>query len=513
MAIVITRIRDNFRQLRWKLTFSYTAVTVGTLLIVVLVLALLIFPRVLTPSGVVTPEMWITATNEQVVPVFYGALIQSPPDQDLIRRLLVNTERIGATITSQDFLQIGQIELMAKATAEVDFVLLDSSGALLGTSHRGLVPLVEYGQPFDEEAVPGLAGPLQAALEGQTDPQRLFSVIEPDEEFIWAVPVIGAGNRQGELLGAIIVRLDSFPSSGDLAAHTIILISRGLLVIVLAAGVIGGLFGSLTAEGMVSRFDRLWSVTTAWSQGDFSRFVHDASGDEISQLARRLNTMAVQLRELLVSRQQIAVTQERNRLARDLHDSAKQQALAASFQLGTAQTLLDQDDIPGVRRHLIEAENLIDSVRLELTDLIHELRPPEHDQRKLDESVGDYAVEWAHQNQVRLNLELEPGVVLAPEVHKTLYRIVQEALANVARHSGATAAIVRLWQAPGSTTLEIEDDGCGFDPDDQHDGVGLRSMRERAVNLDGTMCVTSEPGEGTLISITIPTGTDQKEEG
>ena len=83
---MIARIRESFRQLRWKLTFSYTAVTVGTLLIVVLFIALLVFPRVLLPGGAVTPEMWISATNEQVVPIFYGALNQSPPDQDLIAR-------------------------------------------------------------------------------------------------------------------------------------------------------------------------------------------------------------------------------------------------------------------------------------------------------------------------------------------------------------------------------------------------------------------------------------------
>ena len=498
-----TRLRNSIRQLRWKLTFSYTAVTVGTLLIVVLTLALLVFPAVLTPGGAITADDWIAATDEQVVPIFYGALIQSPPDRVRIQQLLQSAGQIGATITGQDFLRVGQIQLTAKATAEIDFALVGSGGELLGTSHRGLLPLVEYGQTFDPQSVPGLAGPLEAALAGRTDPEELFSVLEPEEEFIWVVPVLDTNQQSEAVLGAVIVKLDSFPARRDLAYHSLTLVARGLLLIVLGAGLVGGLFGSLTAEGIVSRFGRLWTATEAWSRGDFSRFVHDPAGDEISQLARRLNAMAVQLKELLTSRQQVAVAEERNRLARDLHDSAKQQALAASFQLGTALALLDQDPA-AARKHLVEAEGLVDSVRLELTDLIHELRPPDIEGRELDEAIRDYAVEWAHQNDIRLDLELDGGATLSPEAYKAVYRIVQEALANVARHSRAATASIGWRSDPAGATLLIRDDGSGFDTGAWYGGMGLKSMRERAESLDGTFSITSEPGRGTAVSVTVP---------
>ena len=100
------------------------------------------------------------------------------------------------------------------------------------------------------------------------------------------------------------------------------------------------LFGSLTAKRMVDRLKHLEQAANAWSRGDFSVFIDDPTGDEISQLAHHLNNMAEQLQDLLKRRQAMAISEERNRLARDLHDSAKQQALAASFQLGTASPCL-----------------------------------------------------------------------------------------------------------------------------------------------------------------------------
>ncbi len=104
----------------------------------------------------------------------------------------------------------------------------------------------------------------------------------------------------------------------------------------------GAIFGSYFCPWAGHPLQALISnATDAWSEGDFSKFIDDPTGDEISQFAQRLNNMAKQLQSLLRRRQEMAVSEERNRLARDLHDSAKQQALAASFQLGTALTLYE----------------------------------------------------------------------------------------------------------------------------------------------------------------------------
>jgi NarL family two-component system sensor histidine kinase LiaS len=271
---------------------------------------------------------------------------------------------------------------------------------------------------------------------------------------------------------------------------------------------IGTLFGALTARGMVQRLQRVSRVTDAWSQGDFSEFIDDLAGDEISQLAVRLNIMAEQLQKYLQRSQQMAVSEERNRLARDLHDSAKQEALAASFHLGTALTLFDRDP-EQAKNHLVEADNLVDSVRVELTDLIHELRPPAANGTQFDETINEYIIEWAHQTRIGANFEVEGIADLPLEIKQAIYRIMQEALANVARHSSADHIEVDLSFRDNLVEFSVSDDGAGFDAQKQHDGMGLDSMRERAERLNGSLQIDSEPGQGSKVRVSFPI--DQQE--
>jgi NarL family two-component system sensor histidine kinase LiaS len=281
------------------------------------------------------------------------------------------------------------------------------------------------------------------------------------------------------------------------------LVSWSLLVFLLAAGLVGTMFGSVTASGMVKRLQRVSSASEAWSRGDFTAFIEDSVGDEISQLAHRLNRMAEQLQSLLTQRQAMAISEERNRLARDLHDSAKQQALAASFQLGTAITLFERDP-QAAREHLAEADALVDAVRKELTDLIHELRPQTMDGRNLADVLKEYAIDWAHRTGIEIEVNVQEQGPLPLESEQTPYRIAQEALANVARHSAANHADLLLSDGPGGVTMEIADDGCGFDPRGEHAGMGLVSMRERAEALNGEVVIESEPGRGTRICVALP---------
>jgi signal transduction histidine kinase/ligand-binding sensor domain-containing protein len=197
------------------------------------------------------------------------------------------------------------------------------------------------------------------------------------------------------------------------------------------------------------------------------------------------------------------VAEERNRLARDLHDSAKQEAFAASFHLGTALTLFDRDP-EAAKKHLLEADNLVDSVRGELTDLIHELRPQSMNGTRFDATLNEYLIEWAHQTGIGATLTVEGFVALSLEVKQAIYRIMQEALANVARHSSADNVEVSLDFQDTIVQFTIIDDGLGFNTQQQHDGMGLDSMRERAESLKGDFGIESETGQGTKIVVTIP---------
>jgi signal transduction histidine kinase len=195
--------------------------------------------------------------------------------------------------------------------------------------------------------------------------------------------------------------------------------------------------------------------------------------------------------------QELAVVEERNRLARDLHDSVKQQVFAISMQLGAAQALLE-------KRHpasgpVNEAERLAKQAGVELTTLIRELRPPGLERKSLPAAVEEYVAEWSRQNGIaaQVNVDGVPSLPLPAE--ETLFRVTQEALANVARHSHARQVIVQLARQGEEVALAVEDDGAGFDLNQVEKGVGLDSMRERLEAVGGRLNISSRTSGGTRL--------------
>ena len=334
----IERIKTTFRRLQWRLTLSYTAVTVGSLFVIVVFLGYLAFSRAFIPieiyKRVLTPEDWIRIITENDAGLVRRLYSQEPIDTELIGVLMQGG---NLTITELDLLQIGDFQIRLMTEGRGSTILLNQEGVVLGVSNPEFVPGNTVGQPLDTETLPGLEGALTAALNGVVDPEQLFVILEPHERFYFAVPVFDEADQ--EVLGAVIIYMEHVPTADDIPTTLWALVGRSVLILLLAAGVVGTIFGAMTARGMVKRFERVSQVTDAWSQGDFSEFIEDPTGDEISQLTVRLNHMAEQLEQFLQRSQEIAVSEERNRLARDLHDSAKQEALAASFHIGTALTL------------------------------------------------------------------------------------------------------------------------------------------------------------------------------
>jgi signal transduction histidine kinase len=498
----IERIKLPFRRLQWKLTLSYAAVTVGSLLIVVFILGYLLFSRVFIPLDVydseISPKDWIRLVSEDSSHIWIPVLSQVTIDTDLISGLLRES---NLQITDFDILQIGDFQISMSTVGQGSVLIVDPDGILLGTSNPNFVSEDEIGQPLDMGILPGLEKSLTAALSGAIDPERIFVTLEPHERFYFVVPFIEQADQ--EVLGVAIVNLERLPTGNDVPATILMLLGRSVLIFLLAAGVIGTIFGAMTASGMVTRLERVSQVTDAWSQGDFSEFIKDSVGDEISQMTERLNQMAKQLQQFLKRSQAIAVSEERNRLARDLHDSAKQEALAASFHLGTALTLFERDP-QSAKSHLVEADNLVDSVRGELTDLIHELRPPAMNGARFDETINEYIIEWAHQTGIEANLKVDGFIDLPLEIKQAIYRIMQEALANVTRHSSANRVDITMSFNKNLVVFCISDDGVGFDIQLQYTGMGIDSMRERVESLEGDLSIESKPDQGTKVCVTIP---------
>jgi signal transduction histidine kinase len=213
--------------------------------------------------------------------------------------------------------------------------------------------------------------------------------------------------------------------------------------------------------------------------------------DQNQQLLEELRTAQRQVQDL-------AVAEERNRLARELHDSVKQQVFATIMQLGAARVLLERDP-PAARLHLIEAEQLAQQSGAELSLLIHELRPIALGDKGLAEAIQSYAADWSRQSKIAADVRTRGAGALAPAAEHALVRVTQEALANVARHSHATAVTLELELADDAATLKIADNGRGFDTSAASRGVGLDSMRERLEALGGRLWVESAPGIGTTI--------------
>jgi len=476
---------DRLQQLRWKLTLSYTSVTVGALLTVELVLlgAVGIVLVDLVNSGFL-PTQLIEAASVHYAPALRPFLAQSPPDQEGIANWL---ERVGSATSTV-------VPLTFNATDEM--LVVGSDGRLHGVRPSDLLGSNRIGQPLDFRAIPGLADPVQAALAGETDPRELYTIARADNTVIIAVPILDADNER--VLGALVAIGDR-PTITTVLGDLVPILGISLLFFTIVSGLVGTGFGFLAARGLVQRLDTLAEATLAWSQGDFTVLVNDPAGDELGQLSQRLNRMAEQLEHLLETRRELAVLEERNRLARDLHDSVKQQAFAAAGQLDAVQTLIEHDP-KAAAGHVTEAIRLVDELRRELAGLIQEWRPAAFKGEELVVALRDYTSAWSRRTGITAEVHVQGERLLALEIEQTLFRIVQEALSNVARHSQASRAEILLAYRANGITLTVEDDGQGFVVNGEDQGLGLRTMQERVGSLGGTLTIESAPGRGTRLS-------------
>ncbi len=221
-----------------------------------------------------------------------------------------------------------------------------------------------------------------------------------------------------------------------------------------------------------------------------------------SSLAQRA-ALLVENALLFEQTKQLAILEERNRLARDLHDSAKQKAFAALAQVGAANQILTDKQSP-VRTHLQEAENLVYEVIQELTFLIQEIYPAALKEKGLAIMLREYVFQWENRNDAAVNLKIENERRLPLEVEQAFYRIIQEALANITRHSKATRVDITLLYGETQIEAEVADNGCGFDLQRQTAGLGLRSICERIESIHGRCQIDTAPGKGTRLRVRAP---------
>ena len=208
---------------------------------------------------------------------------------------------------------------------------------------------------------------------------------------------------------------------------------------------------------------------------------------------------------LLASQVMSAQDEERARVARELHDSTAQILTAAMLQIGAA---AHESGSASLGPRLATLRELVAEALEEVRSLSHTMHP-----RVLDDLGLAAALEWLARQasaqdrlDVRVEAEEQEPPIPAP-LASVLYRVAQEALRNAARHAEARHVLVTLHRAPRAATLEVTDDGHGFDvkrAEERRPGMGLFSMRERVALVNGRLTVTSAAGRGTRVVATVP---------
>jgi signal transduction histidine kinase len=227
-----------------------------------------------------------------------------------------------------------------------------------------------------------------------------------------------------------------------------------------------------------------------------------------SKLAAAVTENAGLHAQLLTQAREAGVLDERQRMAGEIHDVLAQGLTGIVTQLEAADAAAARPD--DWRRHLGAAKRLARDSLTEARRSVQALRPQNLDQAALPEAIGEVVEGWSALNGVNAEL-ITTGTPkpLLPDIETTLLRTAQEALANVARHAAANRVALTLSYMEDMVTLDVRDDGAGFDPAVPRDagpqgGFGLNAMRERVVRIAGTLEVESEPGGGTAISACVP---------
>lgn len=207
-----------------------------------------------------------------------------------------------------------------------------------------------------------------------------------------------------------------------------------------------------------------------------------------------------------------AITEERQRLARELHDAVSQQLFAISMTATAVKRTLDID-FERAKRQVELIEEMASVAQSEMRALLLHLRPVHLDGKRLAQALESLVEELRHKvPNMTIALETDPSLVIMPEAEDHLFRIVQEALSNTLRHAKATRMDISLCRMNEQLLLTMRDNGIGFDMEaKKQTSYGLLTMEERVIEMGGTMKLFSAPGEGTTIEILVPVMMEERD--
>lgn len=512
-------IKSIFSGIKWKLTITYTLATLLVLFLVEVLIAVSANRYAYTSINFVYSSAQSLSYSKYALA---GALVD-PIDQDYLDAWIQEKESAFLMVSDHQKapkdspsgdvssnpsdnldkkLSPGRdsntlIDLTPKTVAfsasKSTLTIVNADGIVAATNHPDTFPVgSSIFSAINEDESAMLAASMAATI-----PAPQFSIME-EEITTLVLPI----RNEDEYYGAVIAQYYA-PTFFEQLKAAVVGFLPELPVFILISSGIGILFGFLIASSFTRRIDQMEATTLQWGEGDFSKKAEIQGNDEISTLAVSLNRMSEQFQKLIEKEQMLATIEERNRLARDLHDSVKQQIFAISMNLGAVRSLLNSD----LQKAILQVDvssKLAQQALDELTTLINTLRPVQLGDQSLQDALKEYLKIWQKQSGVSVVFRIDGGkAVIAQEAEQSLFRVIQESLSNISRHSRATAASIFLTFYEDHLTLQISDNGIGFDKKTIKHGLGLQSMEERVKELGGTLKMNST-ASGTTITIMVP---------
>lgn len=279
-----------------------------------------------------------------------------------------------------------------------------------------------------------------------------------------------------------------------LLSYVMLLVSRPIMTAKLKAAVWDWRLSSLLLYSLTSVFALLLinALLAEWQSRKQLEIAH-----------QKLEMTHEQLRQYALLIEDQATLQERNRIAREIHDGLGHTLAAQTIQMNNALLFWQSDDDKALT-FLKQAKQLGAEALLEIRRSVSVLRSNPLQGQLLESAIEKLLKDFQHSTGIELSSNISLPLSLPTEVNTTVYRIVQESLTNIYKHAQATAVSVQLQQQGGILDLSIEDNGKGFNPTQNTTGFGLQGMRERALALGGQFHLHSQPGEGCRVCVSLP---------
>ena len=294
-------------------------------------------------------------------------------------------------------------------------------------------------------------------------------------------------------------------------------VGAGLTVLALCAA-IGALYGLYRGMLLKIQFDRLRDTLLLWENGNPARPVRPLGGGEIDRLIEQLDRVGKRWEEQVSSLQRLsthnaqlaeqarvsAIVEERQRLARELHDAVSQQLFAISMT-ATAVGRTFEKDLARARRQVELIEEMASVAQSEMRALLLHLRPVYLEGKPLYQGLSELVREIQSKMPIEITLEMDAGLELVKGIENHLFRIVQEALSNTLRHAKATKMEILILRRSDALRVSLKDNGMGFDLDEKKQAsYGLSLMQERVSEIGGSIRYITAPGKGMRIELTVP---------